>query len=146
AGGVTTIIDMPLNSVPPTCTVDALDVKRKAADGQCFVDVGFWGGAIPGNTADLLGLHDAGVFGFKCFLLHSGVDEFPPLTPAELEPVMQELASLDATLIVHAEDAQTIDEAPAAHGRSYADFLASRPGSAEERAIRRVVDLARRTG
>ena len=68
AGGVTTILDMPLNSIPPTCTVDALEVKREAARGKCHVDVGFWGGAIPGNVGDLRGLHDAGVFGFKCFM------------------------------------------------------------------------------
>ena len=83
AGGVTTIIDMPLNSIPPTCDVPALDVKRKTAESQAFVDVGFWGGAIPGNLAWLRPLHEAGVFGFKCFLLHSGVDEFPPLDPAD---------------------------------------------------------------
>ena len=76
---------MPLNSLPPTCTVDALQIKRKAADGRCHVDVGFWGGAIPGNIDDLRGLHDEGVFGFKCFLAPSGVDEFPPLSVVELE-------------------------------------------------------------
>src|SRR5678815_250708 len=66
AGGVTALVDMPLNSIPPTCTVEALQIKRKSADGRCHVDVGFWGGAIPGNLADLRGLHDEGVFGFKC--------------------------------------------------------------------------------
>ena len=85
AGGVTTLLDMPLNSLPPTCTVEALEVKRKAADGQCHVDVGFWGGAIPGNIDDLRGLHDAGVFGFKCFMADSGVQEFPPLPSPEME-------------------------------------------------------------
>src|SRR5215218_5948372 len=75
AGGVTTIVDMPLNSIPPTTTVAALEEKRKCAQGAVFVDTGFWGGAIPGNLNDLRPLHDAGVFGFKCFLLHSGVDE-----------------------------------------------------------------------
>ena len=81
AGGVTTIIDMPLNSIPPTVTVEALELKRAAARDQVFVDVGFWGGAIPGNTDQLRPLHDQGVFGFKCFLLPSGVDEFPELGP-----------------------------------------------------------------
>ena len=81
AGGVTTIVDMPLNSIPPTTTVAALEEKRAAARGQAFVDVGFWGGAVPGNTADLAGLHGAGVLGFKCFLLDSGVDDFPHLAP-----------------------------------------------------------------
>ena len=81
AGGVTTIVDMPLNSLPPTVNVDALAVKRRAAAGQCPVDVGFWGGAIPGNLKDLRPLHEAGVRGFKCFLSPSGVEEFPSLTP-----------------------------------------------------------------
>ncbi|MEO6199862.1 MAG: amidohydrolase family protein, partial [Cryobacterium sp.] len=85
AGGVTTIIDMPLNSIPPTVNVEALELKRSVAKDQIFVDVGFWGGAIPGNKADLRPLHDDGVFGFKCFLLHSGVDEFPQLDPEEME-------------------------------------------------------------
>ena len=81
AGGVTTILDMPLNSMPATTTVAALELKRSVAEGQCFVDVGFWGGAVPGNLADLAALHEAGVFGFKCFLLDSGVAEFPHLPP-----------------------------------------------------------------
>ena len=81
AGGVTTIVDMPLNSLPPTVDPAALAVKRAAAGGRCHVDVGFWGGAIPGNGAQLGPLHEGGVLGFKCFLLPSGVDEFPPLEP-----------------------------------------------------------------
>src|SRR6184192_2977786 len=112
AGGVTTIVDMPLNSLPPTVDVAALEVKRKAAAGRVHVDVGFWGGAIPGNAGELRGLHEAGVFGFKCFLLHSGVDEFPPLDPAGLDEALRELSSFDALMIVHAEDAHEIDEAP----------------------------------
>src|SRR3954468_5693333 len=110
-GGVTTIIDMPLNSIPPTCDVPALRLKRKTAETQAYVDVGFWGGAIPGNVPDLRPLHDAGVFGYKCFLLHSGVDEFPPLDHAQLEAAMREIGSFDGLLIVHAEDAHRIDEA-----------------------------------
>jgi allantoinase len=102
AGGVTTIIDMPLNSIPPTTDVAALEVKRKAAEPQAYVDVGFWGGAIPGNLGDLRGLHDAGVFGFKCFLLHSGVDEFPHLAPAQLLEYLEVLRTYDALMIVHA--------------------------------------------
>jgi allantoinase len=146
AGGVTTIVDMPLNSIPPTCDVPALELKRKTAASQAYVDVGFWGGAIPGNLAQLRPLHDAGVFGFKCFLLHSGVDEFPPLDSAELEPVMREIASFDGLLIVHAEDAHGIDSAPDAHGASYLGFLHSRPREAENTAVTAVVELARRTG
>jgi len=82
AGGVTTIVDMPLNSIPPTTSVAALEEKRAVAAGQAWVDVGFWGGAVPGNVAELAPLHDAGVLGFKCFLLDSGVEEFPTSPPA----------------------------------------------------------------
>ena len=144
AGGVTTIVDMPLNSIPPTVDPDALDVKRKTAQGQCFVDVGFWGGAIPGNLASLRPLHDAGVFGFKCFLLPSGVAEFPPLDAAELEAAMREIAAFDGLLIAHAEHADVVVDAP--HGQRYKDFLASRPGHAENAAVLLLAELARRTG
>ncbi|QNE16810.1 allantoinase AllB [Kribbella qitaiheensis] len=146
AGGVTTIIDMPLNSIPPTCDVPALELKQKVAQSQASVDVGFWGGAIPGNVAELRPLHEAGVFGFKCFLLHSGVDEFPPLNPAELELAMREISSFDGLLIVHAEDAHRIDHAPAPNGASYGDFLRSRPREAENAAVADVIGLAALTG
>ncbi|WP_106178869.1 allantoinase AllB [Prauserella shujinwangii] len=146
AGGVTTIVDMPLNSLPPTVDVPSLEVKRKAADGRVHVDVGFWGGAVPGNTAALRPLHDAGVFGFKCFLLHSGVDEFPPLETAELERDLRTLAGFGGLMIVHAEDADTIGHAPPARGTGYPGFLRSRPAEAEHVAIARVLELARRTG
>jgi allantoinase len=146
AGGVTTIVDMPLNSIPPTVDVAALELKRKTAAGQSYVDVGFWGGAVPGNLAELRPLHEAGVFGFKCFLLHSGVDEFAPLDAAQLEAAMREIATFDGLLIVHAEDAHAIDHAPEPHGGRYADFLASRPRDAENRAVQQVIDLSRGTG
>lgn len=146
AGGVTTIVDMPLNSVPATVDVAALEVKRKAAEGQVAVDVGFWGGAVPGNLGELRGLHDAGVFGFKCFLLHSGVDEFPHLSPSELPPVLAEIRSFGSLLIVHAEDSDAIDRAPTAHGECYRDYLASRPRGAENVAIAQVIEAARWTG
>ncbi|GAA1804656.1 allantoinase AllB [Agromyces neolithicus] len=147
AGGVTTIVDMPLNSIPPTTTVDALAVKRAAAEGAVFVDVGFWGGVVPGNLGDLAPLVEAGVFGFKCFLVHSGVDEFPPVTVDELEAAMRVLVDADdSLLIVHAEDAALIDGAPHPHSTSYADFLASRPRAAEGAAIAAVIERAGRTG
>ena len=146
AGGVTTIVDMPLNSIPPTCDVPALELKRKTAEPQAYVDVGFWGGAIPGNVGDLRPLHDAGVFGFKCFLLHSGVDEFPPLGDDDLAAAMREIASFGGLLIVHAEDAHAIAEAPPARGGHYDDFLRSRPRGAENAAVERVVELCRATG
>jgi allantoinase len=146
AGGVTTLIDMPLNSIPPTVDVAALEVKRKAAEGNVDVDVGFWGGAIPGNLAELRRLHDAGVFGFKCFLLHSGVDEFPHLTGEELDEYLQVLSTFPALMLVHAEDSQAVLRAPSAHGERYADFLRSRPRGAENMAIAQVIESARWTG
>jgi allantoinase len=146
AGGVTTIVDMPLNSIPPTTTVDALHVKRKVAEGQVAVDVAFWGGAVPDNLDQLRPLHGAGVVGFKCFLLDSGVPEFPPLDDAGLRAALTELAGVDALLIAHAEDADVIAAAPEPTGRSYPGFLASRPGKAEQSAIGRVVEAARDTG
>ncbi|HEU4348004.1 MAG TPA: allantoinase AllB [Actinoplanes sp.] len=146
AGGVTTIVDMPLNSIPPTVDVEALDIKRKTAEGQVWVDTGFWGGAVPGNTHQLRGLHDAGVFGFKCFLLHSGVDEFPHLEPDQLEEAMREVRSFGAVMIVHAEDSAAIDHAPGCRGQSYDAFLRSRPRGAENVAIAQVIELARWTG
>ncbi|PGH47894.1 allantoinase AllB [Streptomyces sp. Ru87] len=146
AGGVTTLVDMPLNSIPPTTTTAHLDVKRRAARGRTHIDVGFWGGAVPGNLAELRPLHEAGVFGFKCFLLPSGVDEFPSLSPAGLERAMAETARLGGLLIVHAEDPEHIDGAPSRTGPRYADFLASRPRAAENAAVERLIALARRTG
>ena len=145
AGGVTTLVDMPLNSVPPTTTTGALQVKQDAARGRVHVDVGFWGGAVPGNVADLAPLHDAGVLGFKCFLLPSGVDEFPHLDDDRLRDALAELARLDALLVVHAEDEEEIDAAPL-HSRAYADFVATRPPRAELVAIERLVAAAADTG
>jgi len=146
AGGITTILDMPLNSIPPTVDAAALEVKRKAAEGQVHVDVGFWGGAVPGNLGDLRGLHDAGVFGFKCFLLHSGVPEFPHLRPDELEEHLKVLRSFGALTAVHAENDVAIERAPSAHGASYAAFLRSRPRGAENVAVAQVIEAARWTG
>nr|WP_296773598.1 allantoinase AllB [Rhodococcus sp. (in: high G+C Gram-positive bacteria)] len=146
AGGITTIVDMPLNSVPPTIDTGALEIKRRVAEPQSVVNVGFWGGAVPGNLDQLRPLHEAGVFGFKCFLLHSGVDEFPPLSLPELEKALIEIASFDGLMIVHAEDSDVISSAPAAHGQAYTGFLDSRPRAAENLAISQVIELSRRTG
>ena len=143
AGGVTTIVDMPLNCVPVTTTVAALEQKRDVARDQVYVDLGFWGGAVPGNVGELAALHDAGVLGFKCFLIDSGVEEFPRLDADQLAAAMAETARLGALMIVHAEDGDLVTEA---HGTAYAGFLASRPPMAEQRAIDLVVGTARRTG
>ncbi|MGW9207192.1 allantoinase AllB [Embleya sp. NPDC055664] len=146
AGGVTTLIDMPLNSIPATVTIDALRVKRDAARGRVYVDVGFWGGAIPGNTGELAALHRAGVYGFKSFLAPSGVDEFPHVNAAELAEALTEQARLGALAIIHAEAPQVLDAAPQVPGRAYADFLASRPDAAETVAVGQLLDTAGRTG
>jgi allantoinase len=146
AGGVTTIVDMPLNSIPPTVDVDALHVKREVAEGQLAVDVAFWGGAVPGNVDQLRPLHEAGVVGFKCFLLDSGVPEFPPLDDAGLRAALREIARFDGLLIAHAEDADVIAAAPQPNGPGYRQFLDSRPPAAEETAIARLIDAARDTG
>jgi allantoinase len=143
AGGVTTLVDMPLNSIPPTTTLAALAQKRATARDQVHVDVGFWGGAVPDNLGDLVALHEAGVFGFKCFLLHSGVDEFGHLSRAELAAALRLLHGIGALMIVHAEDPDVIADAPPAAGRRYADFLASRPRRAEDTAIDTVIELTR---
>ncbi|MFF0300790.1 allantoinase AllB [Streptomyces sp. NPDC004562] len=144
AGGITTLVDMPLNSLPPTTTVDHLRVKRKTAADKAHVDVGFWGGALPGNTGDLRPLHEAGVFGFKAFLSPSGVDEFPHLGQDELARTMAEIASFDGLLIVHAEDPHHLAAAPQHGGPRYADFLASRPRDAEDTAIAQLIAQAKR--
>jgi allantoinase len=146
AGGVTTIIDMPLNSIPPTTTVAALEQKRTAAAPQASVNVGFWGGAIPDNLGFLEPLHEAGVFGFKAFLSPSGVDEFPHLSAEQLEAAGAEIAGFGGLLVVHAEDPAVLELHENAGGTAYADFVASRPDAAEDAAIARVIDVVRRTG
>ncbi|MGD9483154.1 allantoinase AllB [Streptomyces sp. TRM70308] len=143
AGGITTLLDMPLNSLPPTTTAAHLAVKRDVARGKAHVDTGFWGGAVPGNVADLRPLHEAGVFGFKCFLSPSGVEEFPELDRAGLRAALTEIAAFDGLLIVHAEDPAHLGAAPQPHGPRYADFLASRPRAAENDAIAALIELAR---
>ena len=148
-GGVTTLVDMPLNSIPPTTTREAFAAKRAAARGQCAVDVGFWGGVVPGNRDELAGLVADGVRGFKCFLVDSGVEEFGWVGEAELAPAMAILAKLRVPLLVHAEVAGPIDAATAelagADPRRYATYLASRPPAAEEQAIELVTRLCRAT-
>ncbi len=146
AGGVTTLVDMPLNSLPPTLDPAALAVKRAAAEGQCLVDVGFWGGAVPGNLGSLRSLLDAGVMGVKCFLPDSGVEEFPALSPAQLVQAAGEVAAAGGLLLVHAEDPAVLAAAPEPGGRSYQRFLASRPAAAEDQAVASVLEASRQTG
>jgi len=149
AGGVTTIVDMPLNSIPPTISVDALHVKANAMSGQLRVDTGLWGGAVPGNAGELRAMLDAGALGFKCFLVDSGVPEFGNLDANGLEEALSTLAETGAPLLVHAELAGPIDDARGSlsdNVTSYARYVASRPDAAEVEAIALVADTARRTG
>lgn len=154
AGGVTTIVDMPLNSIPATTTAAALAAKRAAAAGKCRVDVGFWGGLVPGNTeggglGEVAALIDAGVLGFKAFLVDSGVEEFPAATLDGLRRAAPVLAEAGVPLLVHAEDpgviARCVEAAPraGAEARSYAAYLASRPPEAEVEAIRGLLGICR---
>jgi allantoinase len=141
AGGVTTLLDMPLNSIPATTTPAALEAKRRAAVDQCWVNVGFLGGVVPGNTDELPALWARGVFGFKCFLAPSGVEEFPMVGAEDLRTALFALARLGAPLMVHAELPQYL-ETPSGDPRRYASYLASRPVRAETEAIHLVVRLA----
>ncbi|MQS36041.1 allantoinase AllB [Streptomyces katsurahamanus] len=144
AGGVTTLLDMPLNSFPPTTTAGHLRTKRRAARPKAHIDTGFWGGAVPDNVRELRPLHDAGVFGFKCFLSPSGVPEFPELDRDQLVRAMTEIAGFGGLLIVHAEDPARLT--PQRPGPRYADFLASRPRAAENTAIELLITEAERLG
>lgn len=146
-GGVTTIVDMPLNSIPPTTTVEGFEEKLAVAKGKCTVDVAFWGGVVPGNANELETLVAMGVRGFKCFLIHSGVDEFPHVTEDDLRIAMPELARLNSVLLVHAEVAEPIDavaaEVAAMDRAAYETFHRSRPAEAEVQAIEMMVRLCR---
>jgi allantoinase len=159
AGGVTTLLDMPLNSIPATTTVVAVGSKRDAADGKCYVDVGLWGGVVPGNERELAPMVEAGVFGFKCFLERSGADECPAVSEADLRVAMPAITRLGVPLLVHAELPGPIDAAvgrqrvaaglfarlsPARHSRRrYRPYLESRPKDAENEAIALMIALCR---
>ncbi|PPR07399.1 hypothetical protein CVT26_013715 [Gymnopilus dilepis] len=145
SGGVTTLVDMPLNSIPPTTTVPNLEAKRSAAVGQCHTDVAFWGGVIPGNQTHLKSLIRAGVRGFKCFLIESGVDEFPSVGKEDLDLAVKELEDTGSVLLFHAE----FQESPPVERTStdpceYSTFLSSRPQKLETDAISLIIDLLKR--
>ena len=143
AGGVTTIVDMPLNSVPATTTLAGFDAKVRAADGICQVDVGLWGGVVPGNTAELEPLANRGVLGFKAFLSPSGVEEFDHVSEADLRAALPILARLRLPLLVHAELPSALVPAdPRADPRAHATWLASRPAESETAAIDLLIRLA----
>jgi allantoinase len=147
AGGVTTLVDMPLNSIPATTTVAGLAAKRAAAGRCCYVDVGFWGGVVPGNVADLEPLARAGVLGYKCFLCPSGVDEFPHVTERDLRAAMPALAALGLPLLVHAELPEYLTyPVPAQDPSKYQTWLESRPPASEVAAIELLVRLSAEFG
>lgn len=155
SGGATTVIDMPLNAIPPTTTVKGLREKLEAAEGQCWVDVGFYGGIVPGNVKELKPLVNGGVRGFKGFLIDSGVAEFPAVSSTDIAEVMIELADQPTTLMFHAEMIPPIADsvgddvqwslpplAPIGPLDEYKTFLASRPTSFETYAISEILNLA----
>jgi allantoinase len=146
AGGVTTLVDMPLNSIPATTTVAALEAKRHAAAGRCRVDVGFWGGVVPGNAGDIAPLARAGVLGFKCFLSPSGVAEFDHVTESDLREAMPIVAKTGLPLLVHAEMPALLREPDrGADPRRYTTWLDTRPTTAEQAAIDLLIELSERT-
>lgn len=150
AGGVTTLVDMPLNSIPPTTTLNGLEEKIRAAEGRTWVDFGICGGLVPSSVNDLASVYREGVLAFKCFLAESGVDEFSHVSDVELRAGLRELAKIDAPLFVHAELPGPLNEA-AIHlkesdPRRYETYLRSRPKTAEDAAIDLVFNLSKETG
>jgi allantoinase len=150
AGGFTTLVDMPLNCMPATTTVTALEVKRASAQNKCRVDWVAWGGVVKGNHANIEPLAAAGVSGFKCFLIHPGIDDFTMVDEADLRKALPRLARTGLPLLVHAEVAEPVDAATAllanADWRSYSTYLQSRPDEAELSAIRMMLSLCREYG
>ena len=143
AGGYTSFIDMPLNNLPVTTTVEAFDLKLEAMRRSATVDYGLWGGLVPGNLDQLAPLVERGVMGFKAFMCPSGIDEFPACDERTLREGMTRIAELDSILLVHAEDPSLLGEPS---GPSAREFVASRPPEAEISAIRRCVALSEETG
>ncbi len=146
AGGVTTLVEMPLNSIPATTSAEALEIKIAEATGKCRVDVGFWGGLVPGNAADLSALFEAGAWGFKCFMSPSGVDEFSHVSLEDIEEALPILAALKAPLLVHAEWPPALEPWPGGDPRRHAAWLACRPPEAEQQAVAHLIALAERFG
>ncbi len=150
AGGITTVVDMPLNCIPATTSRAAAETKLASLDGQLHVDVAFWGGLVPGNADELARLASFGVPGAKCFLCPSGVDEFPHVSPFDLDAAMPVLRDLGLTLLVHAEASGPLEAAEAAlsaegaNWREYSTYLRSRPNTAEDEAIALIIELSRK--
>lgn len=153
AGGYTTIVDMPLNCLPATTTVAALEKKRRAAQGQCWIDYGSWGGVVADNQQHLTALAEAGVHGYKCFLVHPGIEGFTMVTREQLEAAMPLVARAKLPVLTHAElpgpieaARQNLDRNPSTDWRKAQTYLCSRPDAAEVEAIRLMIQLSRRYG
>jgi allantoinase len=147
AGGITTIVDMPLNSIPVTTSVAALETKLAALGGQLTVDCGFYGGLVPGNAGELAAMARRGVLGFKAFMVPSGIDDFPAARRADLAAGMAVLAPLGLPLLVHAElEGEAPALPPPTRPEPYARYLASRPRSWENEAVRVLIGEARASG
>ena len=148
SGGVTTLVDMPLNCIPETTNIEALEAKRAAAQGHAWVDWAAWGGVVPGNADSLLPLVDAGVPGFKCFLIHSGIDGFQAVNESDLRLALAKLKGTGLPLLAHAEVSGPVNaatealNAASADWRKYSTYLASRPDDAELEAIALLIRLA----
>ncbi len=150
AGGVTTLVDMPLNAIPATTTVEALRIKRDAAQSNCWVDVGFWAGVVPGNLGEISALAETGVCGFKAFLVDSGVPEFEAIDLQELRVAAATIASIGLPLLVHSEHLDEIlapaDDLALEDRRRYLRYMQSRPAIAEVQAIEALIAIAEATG
>ena len=144
AGGITTVIDMPLNCIPVTTTLDAVEVKHKCLEKQMWVDIGFHGGVIPDNEDELDAMIAAGINTFKAFMIDSGVDEFPASDSATLDKAMPILAKGNATLLVHAELDSCLKEYTPKDNSSYQEFLDSRPDAWEVNAIEEIIRLSKK--
>ncbi|MBU6429812.1 MAG: allantoinase AllB [Cyanobacteria bacterium REEB65] len=145
AGGIGTIVDMPLNCLPVTTTPEAFKAKLSASTGKLWVDCGFWGGLVPANARNLEPLLDTGVLGVKCFLIDSGIPEFPCVDESDLRAALPVLADFGLPLLVHAE-LPVHKSPPAGDPRKYATYLASRPPEMEVQAIRMMIRLCREFG
>jgi allantoinase len=146
AGGITTLVDMPLDCDPVTTSTAALDVKRRVARDHCRVDVGFWAGVVPDNIDTLGDLAAAGTLGYKCFLSDSGNPRFPHLSAEQFRHAMATIADIGGVMLVHAESDSVVERSSRPGGRSYSSFLQSRPDAAEADAVELVVDTVRKTG
>ena len=141
SGGITTLVDMPLNCIPVTTTLDALNSKIASTKNKLFVDCGFYGGLIPGNLNDIEPLAKAGVLGFKTFMSHSGIDEFPKITEENIRKALPILAQHGISLLVHAELENCIEKTE--NLQTYKSYLATRPKSWENEAIKLLIQLCR---